>query len=101
MIIFYPEEYKENAPKYGNLRFYPMKDRFTHAEVDDSGLYDTFVLKVGHFDDVNVLDYRGYKEINRNIHYYTTSIDCRYKSKNLDMLIEIFEKIEKIWNYEG
>ena len=101
MIIFYPEEYKENAPKYGNVRFYPTKDKFMSINVDDNGMYDTFVLKVEHSDGEDVLNYGGYKELNRNIHYYTTSVDCRYESKNLDILIEKFKKWEEIWNNEG
>jgi hypothetical protein len=98
MIIFYPEEYKENAPKYGDVRFYPTKDKFAPINVDDNGLYDTFVLKVGHFDGEDVLNYGGHKELNGNIHYYTTSVDCRYESKNLGILIDKFKSVEDIWN---
>lgn len=100
MILIYPEKYKENAPEYVDILFYPEEEKYKHTMVEDNGFYDTFILKVGHFNGADELEYRGWKELNKNIHYYMTSIDCRYKSKNLDVLIDKIKNIEKIWNNE-
>lgn len=98
MILLYPDKYKENLKSYDgvDIRYYHTSPDDYH--VDDNGLYDIFILEARHNDDEKDLNYHSFKWITRNCHVVKTSIDCRYPSKNLDMLVEKFKKIEDIWN---
>jgi hypothetical protein len=96
MILIYPEKYKENCPNFDNIQF--LEKTNIHYDQISSGLYDTMILKVEHLDDVSDFNYSSQYNRKSNIHYVWTFIDCRYKSKNLELLIDKFKQIEEIWN---
>lgn len=93
MTVVYPKEFEKNAPKL-------VKVIFGFEGIEISGLYDEFFIIVKHEEESADLNYTlGYDGTN-NLHFARTRIDCRYPSKNLDLLISKFCKIEEIWNNE-
>lgn len=99
MIVVYPRHFEENAPKINEVVFDDEHDQKLTEIL--SGLYETFVIYVFHREDTSDLNYIATKNRSENLHEISTMIDCRYPSKNLDLLINKFKKIEEVWNSEG
>lgn len=95
MILIYPRFFEKNAPTFENvetLLFAP------DLQIPSSGMYDTMVMEVRHKEDEKDLNYSVVFDSKKNSHKVTTFVDCRYDSKNLELLVETFKKIEDIWN---
>lgn len=97
MIIVYPEQFKINVPTHSRSEIIFDGDDLNINE-KFSGLYDTVFLVVNHSEDSHALNYNSLLDQSRNIHHVTTFIDCRYHSSNLDIIINMFQKWEDIWN---
>ena len=104
MIILYPKEFegRHQFPKNLDVFYYECiaksgkDDGYAYYTSKLSGLYDTFVLSVGHVTSHASLNYLT--QYSQNLHLTTTLIDCRYHSDRLDLLITKITKIEDIWN---
>lgn len=97
MIVYYPKEYKKNAPNNRLGVEVVLFDENTPFAPQTSGMYDTFLIIVQHSDNCSNLNYINSYSSSGNYHMVNTVIDCNFHSPNLETLINKFKQTEDIW----
>ena len=98
MTVVYPEEFKGNQKFDYNeevveIIYWDQSEGITISKHD--GMTDQIVLWVDHDIHQDRENYRS-TYIGNGVHNFTTDVDCRYHSKNLDHLIKKLTQIEEI-----
>ena len=88
MTIIYPKEGKQKFHK--DLHVVHSDDDVTLSQLED-----TFIFNVRHRTNADRLSYDGY--FSDGVHKINTTVDTKYHSKNLEFLIDAFNKFEEIW----
>ena len=96
MTVVYPREFEGNQKfEEGVERQYWEEFNYPEIVNPSAGMKDLIVLYVSHVSDEIRENYNAWY-IEKSNHKFTTYVDCRYHSKNLNHLIKKLTQIEEI-----